>query len=235
MAARVEGHIDHSKEELGEIRDLVGVKVNEHALIGEDLDHVIARHREVIGAELARLQRREERLVAVVGIHGDLDVVFLGELVDELLGSSIRTSYRAAGWPSAQVRRRSAMKADRGGSEGRISSGWLHCWLVGWSCHEVVRARSARPCPARPISQGERDEKRRDRQHQRRDRHDIGFDPLFDGAEDRGGQGLDARALDEIGDQEVIERDDEGEQEPERIPGARSGISTSLKASRGEA
>ena len=50
-------------------------------------------------------------------------------------------------------------------------------------------------------------------EHQGRERHDVGLDALLDRAEDRRRQGLDARPLDEVGDDEVIERDDEGQEE----------------------
>ena len=85
LAARIEGHVHPLRLDVADVGELAGPDLVEDPLAGHDLDHVVARHRHVVGAELPRLERGQHRLVGIVGVHGHLDPVLGGELVEELL------------------------------------------------------------------------------------------------------------------------------------------------------
>ena len=85
LAARIEGHVHPPRLDVAKVGELAGLELVEEPLAGHDLDHVAARHRHVVGAELARLERGQHRLVGIVGVHGHLDPVLGGKLVEELL------------------------------------------------------------------------------------------------------------------------------------------------------
>ena len=85
LAVRIEGDIHPLRLDVADVGELARPDLVEHPLTGHDLDHVVARHGHVIGAELARLQRRQHRLVGIVGVHGHLDPGLGGELVEKLL------------------------------------------------------------------------------------------------------------------------------------------------------
>lgn len=85
LAARIEINIDplvFDVAEVGQFRRLECVK---HAFVAHDLDHVVARNGNVIAAELARFQGRQQGFVAVECVHGDFDIIFGSKLVQQLL------------------------------------------------------------------------------------------------------------------------------------------------------